>query len=63
MYHYNLSLFGKKLRKIRKQFGFILEGVSKLAGVRYDTLGRIEGGKVIPRKELKLVKKVEIIIV
>lgn len=51
MHHYNLSLFGKRLRKIRKQFGFTLEDVSKLSGISHDALGRIEGGKVIPKFE------------
>ena len=51
MYHYNLNLFGKRLRKIRKQFGFTLENVSVLSGISYDALGRIEGGKVIPKYE------------
>lgn len=51
MYHYNLSLFGEELRKIRKQFGFTLEDVSELSGVSHDALGRIENGKVIPKYE------------
>lgn len=51
MYHYNLSLFGKKLRKIRKQFGFTIENVSELCGISYDAIQRIECGKVIPKYE------------
>ncbi|WIV13365.1 helix-turn-helix transcriptional regulator [Proteiniborus sp. MB09-C3] len=51
MYHYNLNLFGKELRRIRKQFKLTLRDVSELSGVNCDTLGRIESGKVIPKYE------------
>lgn len=51
LYHYNLNLFGKELRRIRKQFKLTLKDVSKLSGINCDTLGRIENGKVIPKYE------------
>jgi transcriptional regulator with XRE-family HTH domain len=46
---YNLSIFGKKLKAIRKTMGFTQHDVSQLCGINRDTLRRIEQGDSIPR--------------
>ncbi len=49
--YYNLSLFGKKLCKLRQALGFSQDEVARLSSVNIQTLRRIENGKVIPKQE------------
>ncbi len=46
---FNLSSFGKRLRKIRHTAGYTQQEVEEKSGVTADALRRIETGKVIPR--------------
>lgn len=46
---YNLSIFGKKLKAIRKTMGYTQQDVSQLCGINRDTIRRIEQGDCIPR--------------
>ncbi|WIV11843.1 helix-turn-helix domain-containing protein [Proteiniborus sp. MB09-C3] len=49
--YYNLSLFGKKLCKLRQALGFAQDEIARLSSINIQTLRRIENGKVIPKQE------------
>ncbi|MGV8154895.1 MAG: helix-turn-helix domain-containing protein [Alkaliphilus sp.] len=48
--YYNLSGFGNKVKKIRKNLSFSQSCVAELTGISVDTLGRIELGQVVPKR-------------
>ncbi|MGV8147257.1 MAG: helix-turn-helix domain-containing protein [Alkaliphilus sp.] len=48
--YYNLSGFGNKVKKIRKNLSFSQSCVAELTTISVDTLGRIELGQVLPKR-------------
>lgn len=64
---YQLTEFGKALKKIRANNGFTQDHVKKITGINPDTLRRIENGQVIPKYEtleiLSSAYKIDLLIV
>lgn len=50
------SKFAKKLRKLRKQFGFTQEGLAEKAGLEYKYIQMLEG-KTPPSATLRTLEK------
>lgn len=46
---YNLDLFGKKLKEIRKNLCLDQKEITKLSGINDATIRRLENGKVLPK--------------
>ena len=47
---YNLDLFGKEVRKIRRQRGYTQKYVCSASNISIDTIRKIENGKVTPNQ-------------
>lgn len=51
------SKFAKKLRKLRKEYGFTQEGLAEIAGVEYKYIQMLEG-KTPPSPTLRMLEKI-----